>query len=272
MSMRNIILLSLLGATTTLQAATEFPNGLVPADVVGEFAGGTILSGLPDDFPALLLPPGLDLRLIGSMQRNEYSQQILLRSPLGREALNEALLAALTVQGWVDVSSSSLLGISGLLSLRLCHNQHGEMTLSGTPVSYGTRLQVSRNVYPPQFTRTPCSEQQAQMRANAARRSLYESLVPVLEVPEGTVATPPVGYFRDFSSSFSSNSVEIEREGSIQVPGTNATELFEHFAAQLLFAALTVLRGSGDNYGVTLTLRSPPVEGSGIGIVGVRPL
>jgi len=221
--------------------------------------------------------------------------------------VREQLLAALTTQGWVNLSSP--FGISGLSMLRLCHDQHGDMTVNATPATDGSRLQVTRTILPAQFTRPSCAEQQADSVRTAELYGFYNSLLPVLELPPGTVNAPPSGFFnRGSSSSFSSNYLEIVRDNTIKVPDTNAGEIFAGFAAQMraqgweadssdageisassvwtrevtppgataamqLFATLSVLRGIDDLYGITLTLRSAPNGSSGvIGIRGIVPL
>lgn len=300
---RKIILLSLVTATTALQAATEFPNGLVPADIVAEFAGGTILQGLPDDFPPLTVPAALDLRVIGSMQENAYSQTILLSSSLSREELAAGLRAALTGQGWLDTSVSPG-GFPGLGLLRFCHDAHGDLSINGTPTDYGTRLRVSRTVMPAGYPGKACSVQREQIVENAARGNIYDALMPILEVPENTVNSPS-DLISGSSSSRSATRVTIRRDGSIEVPNTSTAELHDHFAAQMLeqgwqedssdtsdrsaisvwrkaltdplaigdtaFVVLTVLRGSEDFYAVMLTVRSMPVDGGTAGIIGISP-
>lgn len=294
---RKIILLSLFAATTTLQAATEFPDGLVPADIAAEFAGGgTLHQGLPDDFPDLLLPRGIDLRVLGSLQNNPYSQTILIRSSSSPAEIREGLLAMLAMQGWHDVGSSPLGSISPLY-LQLCHDLHGTMTLTMRSNATGTQLQVRRNVFPQQVARPPCAQERARNLESTARYVYFNSLLPLLEVPEGTLSPLPGRGIRGISGSYSGSSVRIEREGTIEVPETTAADVYEDFARQLteqgwivdssatgimsaastwtrtvtptgatspelVLLSLTVQGGSGDYYGVALVLRSPPGEGS----------
>lgn len=294
---RKIILLSLFAATTTLQAATEFPDGLVPADIAAEFAGGgTLHQGLPDDFPELLLPRGIDLRVLGSLQNNPYSQTILIRSSSSPAEIREGLLAMLAMQGWHDVGSSPV-GAVDPVYLQLCHDRHGTMTLTMRSNATGTQLQVRRIVYPQQVARPPCAQERARNQESTARYVYFNSLLPLLEVPDGTLSPLPGVGIRGISGSYSGSSVRIEREGTIEVPETSAAEVYENFAQQLteqgwivdssatgimsaastwtrtatppgatspelVLLSLTVQGGSDDYYGVALVLRSPPGEGS----------
>lgn len=234
MSLRKSILLSLF-ACTTLQAA-EFPNGLVPADVAAEFAGGgTLHPGLPDDFPQLMIPAALDLRVVGTHQRSQFQQTILLRSTLDPEELSDRLVAALTVQGWQELTPSAIaIGRAGYL--QLCHDTHGSMTVSMTPSAAEalTRVQVQRSVYPVQFTPMPCADQLASSRETAARYAFFSNLVPVLEVPEGTLSPRPAIGIRGISGSFSGSNFRIEREGTIEVPETVLADVNAHFTEQLV--------------------------------------
>jgi hypothetical protein len=301
MSLRRFVLLLGLAGSTSLHAATEFTNGLVPMDVVREFAGGTVIKGLPDGFPALLLPEGLDLQLIGSLERDAWSQTILLRSSLSREAVRERLHAALTVQGWTDLGST--LPIAAQYILNLCHGQHGLMSINTNTASNGSRIQVTRSFHPAQL-RTSCSEQQNRNRETATLYSFYSSQMPVLEVPAGTVNTPGPAILRGGSSSFSTDYAEIDRDGSIEVPGTTAAAVHAHFSTQMqaqgwaldssdtgersassvwtrtltppgatasadMFVTLTVLRGTGNFYGVRLRLQTPPAGSTGLGIINI---
>lgn len=300
MSLQKFILLSAIASALPVQAATEFPEGLVPVEIVSELlGGGTLYRGLPDDFPPLLLPDDVDLYLLATHQRNSYSQSLLLRSNTERLVAHERLYAALTAQGWLDVSTSPF-GISGLSLMRLCHDQYGDMTINISTAGSGSRLEVSRTVLPAGYVGMSCAEQLARSQAGAARYALYESVMPLLEVPDNTIETIPTPFLRGFSSGISGSRVEITRDGSIEVPDTNAAELYTHFAAQMqeqgweadssdsgnasassvwtrsivpdgsneaerVLLTLTVLQGTGDYYEVSLSLRSP-AEGGGAGI------
>jgi hypothetical protein len=298
---RKIILLSLIAASTTLHAATEFPNGQVPAEIAAEFAGGgTLHQGLPDNFPPLTVPASLKLRVLGTNQRNQYTQTILLHSTLGVQALHEGLVAALEPQGWQELARS-FIAVDPFGYLQLCHDVHGSMTLNMSRSGNATRLQVQRTVLPASVEQPACADQQADYAESAARYAFYEGLVPLLEVPDGTLRPAPIG-IRGISASASGSSVRIQREGTIEVPGTTTAQIDAHFTAQLReqgwvkdsggtgsvsavstwtrtvtppgatsseFAAVTlnVLELSEDSYAVSLVLRSPQASGSGALIV-----
>lgn len=298
MSLHKSILLSLC-ACTTLQAA-EFPNGMVPADIAAEFAGGgTLLQGLPDDFPPITLPPGLDLRVVGTHQRSQYQQTILLRSTHGIDDLKNRLLAAVTAQGWQELTSPTLsVGAEGYL--QLCNDTYGSLTvrMSLSATDALTHVQVQRTVYPVQVTLPSCAVQQASTEQSAARYEFLNSLAPVLEVPEGTLSPRPGIGIRGVS--YSGSNYRIDREGLIDVPGMTLRTVNAHFTEQLAaqgwvidsdavgessaistwtrtvtfpgadspeqpILILTVLPGSGeDSYGIVLTLRSAPSSGTGL--------
>jgi hypothetical protein len=156
MSLRNVVLMLGLGAAASLHAATEFENGLVPAELVREFAGGTVYKSLPDNFPAIPLPATVDLRLIGSMEQFS-SQRLLLRTSLGVDAIRAQLRTALLGAGWVDLSIDPS-------PLSLCHDQHGSMQISTTDRGGDNRVHVSRSFWPLSIPRPgtqTCAEQLA---------------------------------------------------------------------------------------------------------------
>jgi len=286
---RKLVLLASLALSTQLHAATEFPGGVVPMDIVREFSGATLYQGLPDDFPPISLPPGLDLRLVASTSEN-YSQKVVLRTSLSRDALYEQLRSALPAQGWLDISLSYL--------LRFCHDQYGTLSVSvNTSSSGGNRVEVTRSSYPVPLT---CSEQQAQAEANAAWSSFYTARFPVLEAPPEALTTNPSPYIlRSGSSSSSGRRIDMNNGGSIEVPDTSVADLHEYFALQMqdqgwqmdssangergatsvwimsadapelsseavdMLVTLSVVHGTGDAYGISIKLQSPPDAGSG---------
>jgi hypothetical protein len=292
MLFRKLILLAGLTLATELHAATEFPGGLVPMDVVREFAGGTLYRSLPDGFPPISLPPGIDLRLLGSTSEN-YSQKVVLRTTLSREALYEQLRTVLTAQGWHDVGSSTFYSL-----LRFCHDQYGSLYATVNSSSGGgNRVDVTRSSFPSSST---CSEQQAQIAASTAWSDFYNARFPVLEVPAETITTSPSPYIlRSGSSSGSAGRIEINRDGNIKVPLASAATVHEHFARQMasqgwkmdssaagersatsvwiktaaapglsndlveMLVTLAVVRGATDVYGIDVRFQSPPTESNG---------
>jgi hypothetical protein len=308
---RKIILLSVFAttsaATTTLLAATEFPNGLVPAEIAVEFAGGgTLHQGLPDDFPPLTVPASLNLSVLGTNHRNQYTQMILLRSTLGVQQLHEGLVAALATQGWTELGRA-IIGVDPYGFTQVCHDVHGTMTLNMSRSGDATRLEVQRTVWPEEVTVPSCAEQQAAYQERAARSAFFEGLMPILEMPEGAVRTPPFLGIRGVVGNYSAGSVRIERDGQMEVPDTTIAGINAHFSAQLLeqgwvldsgsagdvsavstwtrtvappgtaservFVTLDLLEFGNDRYTVTLTLRSVQADGgSDLIVSGTRIL
>ncbi len=295
MRLRRFVTIFILGlAPASLHAATEFPGGLVPMDIVREFTGGTLYRSLPDGFPAISLPAGLDLRLIGSVSES-YNQKVVLRTALSREALYAELRTALIAQGWMDLSST---GLSSFL--RFCHDQHGTLSINMNSSSGGGyRVDVNRSTFPASST---CSQQQTLADANVGWQDFFKARYPTLEVPPETVATPGSPYImRSGSSSGSGGRIEMNNSGSIEVPRASAATIHEHFARQLanqgwkmdssatgersgtsvwiksafapglaeepveILITLSVVRGAENIYGVGLKFQSAPLAGNGTG-------
>jgi hypothetical protein len=298
MSPRHLILLLCLG-TSSLHAATEFTDGLVPMDIVREFSGGTVYPSLPDDFPPMNWPADTDLHVIATTVQ-PYSQRILLRTSHSSHEIQQRLLAVLTVHGWTQISSLSS------YYLLMCHDRYGQMTITTSNTGTYTRVSVSRSVIPQGLTGLPtCAEQQRTTRENDIAQNFFSTQLPVLEVPAGTVQSVPRAYLIGGSSSFYSNDgVEISRDGVIQVPDTTVADLYEHFAAQMqeqgwqvdssdagqrgassvwlksmtvpgattsteVMTTLTLLLGVDAHYSVQLRLQSLPKAGGGLGIIGI---
>jgi hypothetical protein len=296
MRMRNFVFISILGLVpASLHAATEFSGGLVPMDVVREFAGGTLYKSVPDGFPAISLPPGIDLRLIGSTTET-YNQKVVLRTTLTHEALYEQLRTALTAQGWTDLSSTSF----SRVFMRFCHDQHGILSINTNSSSGGgLRVDVNRSTFPSSVT---CSQQQALADSSKGWSDFYDARFPVLEVPAETVTTGPTpSIIRGDSSSSSGSRTEINRTGIIEVPRASAATIHEHFARQManqgwkmdssatgersgtsvwiksamatglstelveMLVTLSIVRGAGDVYGISVKFQSPPTAGSAFG-------
>jgi hypothetical protein len=224
-------LLSAIGLSFSLQAATEFPNGLAPIELLQEFSGGNVYRSLPDNFPTVPLPAGLGLSVIGSLERGSSQQQVLLRNAGTGEAVLAALLTAYSAAGWIDLPHD-------LNSLNLCHDQLGQMTIRSSDAIAGEhRLYVTRTRLPPGYPYPgglTCEQQQS--GSSTAIFTWIMTLMPVLEVPEGTMAPGfPVAPFTRLSSFFGNGSTgfDASQEGAIEVPDTTLAELHEHFVLQL---------------------------------------
>lgn len=231
------LLLSLLFSTPTLHAATEFDDGLVPAELLQDLVGYPVVRfsrGLPDDFPLPpQFPPGLQLRLLGSMQQDAM-QRLFLRSPQAADVVLDGLRQAYTTAGWRDVSNNTAL----TSSLTLCHDTHGQLQVM-SPMDNTTSKPGTTTLAAYYFnSRAPqsCAAQVDARDAFEALQTASAALFPVLEVPPQTLATPVPGLLPrglSYSAHRDGFRLEMERKGQIEVPDTDLAGLYEHFAAQL---------------------------------------
>jgi hypothetical protein len=213
-------------APAMLLAATEFENGLVPMDLVQQFTGGTAYRSLPDGFPVVSLPAGTDVRVVGSLKQGS-TLQALLGTSQNVDTLRATLVAAYVAAGWVDFTPANT------TSSILCHDEAGSLLISRAMSGFnGLRLLNYRSSrYPGDAT---CAEQ---ADPNAETWTTYFlDLMPVLTVPPQT--TTPAGLISPYTSmsgsySAGGTSIEMERDGLIDVPDINTAGLYSHFAARL---------------------------------------
>src|SRR5690606_10854489 len=128
--------------------AAEFEDGLIPADLVREFVGGTIFSGLPDGFPVPEMPRDSGLSVLGSLDRGPVGQQVVLHNSGTWESARAILRTAYQATGWLDIGpSDSPAGITGASSrLSLCHDELGFIDFLRTGTD---RIRANRNALPP---------------------------------------------------------------------------------------------------------------------------
>jgi hypothetical protein len=216
------------------------PTGATAAaldDVVTEFLGGTVQTGLPTGFPVVAVPAGLQLRVVGTLAVSGV-EQVLLETPDTRAA-STALRSAYVAAGWTDLSTSSIVVL-------LCHATHGSLQIMPSSRVPG-RLRVLRshdNIFAgdPVLGSADCGRP-AQSSSNAWSAWFLEQL-PVLSVPPQTRpvstsmvtssrvpslvtirATPPYGALELTVSAVQKNVIEVP---NIDIAGLDA-----HFSARL---------------------------------------
>ena len=108
------------------EPGTERFEDSIPIELARFFAGGAdFYRSLPEQFPELELPPGLEV--MGSMDRRDR-QQVLFRSALGAEDAERALAQAFVNQGWnlLQGDTGGELPGSGE-AISLCHDRLGQV-------------------------------------------------------------------------------------------------------------------------------------------------
>lgn len=267
--LRNAGLISALGLSATLNAAVEFSDGLVPAELARVFIGGTIYRSLPDNFPVPALPPGLDLQVVGSLEQGS-NQQVVLHSGRASEAVFADLREAYQAEGWVDLSLQAS-------RLALCHDQLGSLqVLVSTTGPDASHIRAIRSILPSGLGPLPGSLTCAQQRAmieeaanEAAPSTWFFQLMPVLELPadaEPASQFSPGLIGRFVSVSSSGSGFEMDNDGGFSLADTTMAELQEHFALQLEEQGWTGdSSGLGDTSASSVWYRTvqPPVATGG---------
>jgi len=126
---RPLLGLCLTAAALTAQthAATPFPNGLIPGELVRLSAGeGQFFKGLPDNYPLADLKVDASLAVLGHLSAGGHSS-VVFTSPLAPDDLTMRLAPPLLEQGWT-VSSHNV-NVSGR-TVQLCHAAYGTLNLS----------------------------------------------------------------------------------------------------------------------------------------------
>jgi hypothetical protein len=232
---RALILVTGLTFSAVLNAATEFENGMVPIELARDGnAGGNFYSSLPDNFPLVALPTDTGLSVIGSVVRGS-SQFVLLRNARSGAEARETLVAAYTAAGWIN--------LAGAPRATLCHDQHGIMEINTSDAVPGeNRVYVYRSLYP--VSGLGVSLNCAQLLANSqsgeptAILNFIRGLLPVFELPEGTVGLPNVFPVEYISGGFGfpvgpASSFAAHQNYFIEIPDITMPELHEHFMQQL---------------------------------------
>jgi hypothetical protein len=214
-----------LSVPAILTAATEFPDGLIPIQLVREFAGGgNIYRSLPDGFPVVTLPPGTDVRVLGSMQRGTVSD-VILTTTQSANSLRTVVATAYTAAGWTDLPGGST-NVSSL-----CHDVHGNLTLMALTSSPG----CLRQLHSPSNTSGPTCAERAQDETRWV--NYFFDLLPTLTPPPQAVPSSGLGisFFGGMStrSNSSGTTVSLPRDFSYRIPAINIPGLYAHFAARL---------------------------------------
>jgi hypothetical protein len=309
MHLRNAIAISVISFSTTLFAATEFPNGLVPSDIVNEFVSGEIYNGLPDNFPVPILPAGTPLYVLASVD-NGYGQELLLGTTLTGAQVRDLMKEGYAPSGWVDLSRSPNI-------LQLCHDTLGSLTFQmRSSVGAENRINVQRS--PRFFLSEPdstCAQQLDYLNGGPARSAsqVFRESIPELDLPPGTVNPGPL-FPGGLSSGGSVGSLYMQSrtERSMEIPDYSLAELQDFIAQQMtadgwqldgdfvgtksasslwfktvrvpseevvvpagialvLTADLTLLNKVEDAYSLSLIVTHGDPSGGSIGIRGVSP-
>jgi hypothetical protein len=216
--------LALLGLNAG-QAATTFPDGMIPVELAQEFSTyGEIYSSLPDNFPLANLKLDVDLQVIGSVLPSDFSSQVLLRSNSSADAIAMDLAPALLDSGWMVMNSSTT---PGSRFATLCHAQLGDLGLIARDrPEGGSRLSVRLT-----HRETDCDAEKARLEQSSALRELLNARFPRLTLPSGA-GIPGLDLTEPGPATISSLYF-IQRSGIAIAPNGDAAELYEHFAAQL---------------------------------------
>lgn len=219
-----------LSQSNLAQAATAFPNGLVPQALIDEFgSGGSYYSSLPDDFPLAELKPDVGLQLVGSIDRISRTD-VLLYSPASVAELTSALAPLLLGDGWQLVENQ---GDASHRTAKLCHDTHGTLSLRlGEREHGGAKLALSLNRHGYGDNTPDCAELMRQSYTREALLMLMNSIFPRLSVPAGALTEDwDIGGL----TLVLSDSLRFERNWrrTVVAPGHDAGTLYEHFAAQL---------------------------------------
>lgn len=238
MSLRHTLLFAAFATSSALGADAGFANGLIPTELAGEIAGyqnPQFFQALPDGFPLpASLPPGLQLRLLGGVQQG-IQQRLFLHSPRSGSTVLGGLHQAYLDAGWVDLSSA----LTGSTLTRLCRDGVGELQITSPRARQGTTsieaYYVNYNNAAINASGLKCSDQAAQLAFRTALQTRGDALFPLLEVPASTLPSGSYGLPRSLSYGGTADgfSLDLERKGSIEVPGMDLAALFEHFAEQL---------------------------------------
>jgi hypothetical protein len=246
---------ALLGLVGAVQAATEFPQGLVPLELARELGGidGQYYSSLPDNFPLANLDLDLNLQVIGSVQQGNAFSAVLLRSEASATDVANALAPALMNSGWVVLYSHTS---QNERIAQLCHNQLGDVTLSVHDEADGARLSVMLGYRSNLAPQRDCALEKSRQDAEAAKWDFLSQQIPVLELPSNALQLPrpPVGITGVTSGS---SGVEMRRDTLAQLPDSSAAALYELLAAQMTEQGWSEdSGGDGDSTATGLWLRS----------------
>ena len=238
---RSLVLLSSLGLALTSSAATEFEDGLVPIELAQEFIGGQLYSSLPDGFPVPEMPHDSGLRILGSLDRGQLNQQVVLHNSGTWESARDTLRTAYQATGWLDIgpedSPSTIIGAAAN-ALSLCHDELGFLDFLPTAED---RIRVNRNSLPPatRIGALDCAQlkELGQGQSGAIGFGFAMELMPVLELPEGALSGgfPGMAFAGVSRASIGGNGLNfrIDRDGTVVVPNSSVSMLYQHFSAQL---------------------------------------
>lgn len=214
--LRVLIAALVLGTADSVPAATEYTD-TVPAELARYFAGGgRIFQGLPEGFETLRLPPALEA--LGSLDQGSM-QQVIFRSAGDPGVAASSLAQTFTEQGWLLQTGGDAEALS------LCHNQRGQMRISGQAQGGENRVFLTRHT-------TPCGQAPDQQAAAAlsgpALTPEMREWLPSLSPPENLAQDFEMTPFRRVPGSPD----EIEAQADIVID-RSVGEVYGWFVQQL---------------------------------------
>jgi len=227
------------------QADTEFEDS-IPTDTVRALFSSTfgeiaLYSDIMDGFPEFQVPP--EFSVVASVD-NVMSLRAVFETQLPENEATELAISILTNDGWQILPSPvRQRNQTGFVSRaestssfsRLCHDQHGNMTIyffKSSNKNY-VKLDLSGRSFGRQRT---CEMQISEMNRSftmmqASAGQGVQQYMPRLEVPEQKRRAGFVPFFVGGGSSSSSNSAETETTIETEL---SLEELFDHFAVQMV--------------------------------------
>jgi hypothetical protein len=233
-----------------VQAATEFEDN-VPIDLakifvnIGNVPDVGIYSDIMEDFPEFAIPAGFSV--LGSLDQG-VMQRVVLRTELGREEAGTVLFEALAEEGWQELQQPGMAAEqprgfvpaggrqSYGIALNLCHDEHGNMSLSILDADDGNLASLMRTNNRRFGGMQPDCEQQAQqMGQGLGIRGIMmaggvSEHMPTLQMPDdsGGTGIPSMGFFTGGGGSTN----DWETRGNLSIDWAIDT-LYDHFAEQL---------------------------------------
>lgn len=252
---------ALLTLGTAVQAATEFPDGLVPAELVAELIGNPnakFYTTLPDNYPLATLELGINLQLIGTAQPYPQSSRVLLRSEHSAAEVANVLAPALLDAGWKVVQTS---GDHTNRTAELCHDEIGNLTLNARDAEDGSRLFATLFHVSAAPGQRECESEIGNRGSIIKLFEQMNAVFPVVELPGGQIVArglngvggPPYH-------------IELNREGIFEIENTSLLTLHGEIATQLEAAGWQEDTGStGTSTASSVWIRTvefdePPLE------------